>query len=61
MIGIEDRLTLTSGNFKPSLKKLVAQSSTATKFEPDNSRFVFHIIFYQKNTFYNIDQVKSYN
>ena len=58
MTGFEDRLTLTSGDFKHSLKKLVAQATTATAYEPDDSGFVFYISFYPRNTFHNIDQVK---
>ena len=58
MTGFEDRLTLTSGDFKQSLKKLVAQATTATAYEPDDSGFVFYISFYPRNTYHNIDQVK---
>ena len=58
MTGIEDRLTLTSGDFKHSLKKLVAQATTVTKFELDDSRCFFYIFFDQRNTCHNNDQVK---
>ena len=51
MTGFEDRLTLTSGDFKQSLKKLVAQATTATAYEPDDSGFVFYISFYPRNTY----------
>ena len=60
--GFEDRLTLTSGKSdyqsQHIVTKLIAEATTATAFEPDDSGFVFYISFYPRNSFYNIDQVK---
>ena len=58
--GFEDRLTLTSGTSdeENQLSRLVAQSTTFTIFEKDESGFVFYVSFYPRNHFANIDQVK---
>ena len=58
--GFEDRLTLTSGVSNSELKfsKLVAQSTTFSMFEIDESGFVFYVTFYPRNSNYNIDQLK---
>ena len=58
--GFEDRLTLTSGTSEKEnqLSRLVAQSTTFTIFEKDESGFVFYVSFYPRNQYANIDQVK---
>ena len=58
--GFGDRLSLTSGTYERenSLSKLVAESTTFTIFEEDNSGFVFYITFYPRNNEYNMDQIK---
>ena len=61
LYGFEDRLTLTSGTefIETVLSSLVAQSTTFSWSESEQSGFVFYVTFYPRTTEYNMDQVKA--